>query len=72
MDGTYWCTAHCDHLWFLKYLHKICIRFMELVFAQKTHEGLGIGHILRKFASLKEGVGENFPNTGREIVSARR
>ena len=52
-----------------KYLH---IRFMGLAFAQKTHEGLGFGHILRKFTSLKEDAGENFPNTGREIVSARQ
>ena len=53
---------------FYKYLHKI----YGVAFAQKTHEDLGIGHILRKFASLEEGVGEFFPNTGREIVSARR
>ena len=50
----------------------ICIRFKGLAFAQKTHEGLGIGYILQKFASLKEGVGEIFPNIGWEIVSARR
>ena len=45
---------------------------MGLAFAQKTHGALGIGHILRKFPSLKEEARENFPNTGREIVSARQ
>ena len=43
---------------------------MGLAFAQKTHDRLGMANILRKFASLKEGVGKNFPNTSREIVSA--
>ena len=29
-------------------------------------------HILGKFTGLKEGVGDNIPNIGRVIVSARR
>ena len=36
------------------------------------HGDTGFGHILRKFTGLKEGVGENIPNTGRVIVSAKR
>ena len=47
------------------------MRFMGLAFAQKPHGGPVFGHILRKFTGLKEGVGENFPNTGWVIVSAR-
>ena len=31
-----------------------------------------LGIFLRKFTVLKEGVGENIPNTGRVIGSARR
>ena len=49
------------------------MRFMGLVFAySNTHGDPGVGHILRKFTGLKEGVGENIPSTGRVIVSARR
>ena len=48
------------------------MRFMSLPFAQNMHGGPGFRHILRKFTGLNEGVGENTPNTGRVIVSARR
>ena len=47
-------------------------RFMGRPFAQNMHGGPDFRHILRKFTGLKEGVGENIPNTGRVIVIARR
>ena len=46
--------------------------FMGRAFARNMHGGPDFRHILRKFTGLKEGVGENIPNTGRVIVSARR
>ena len=48
------------------------MRSMGLPFAQNMHGGPDFRHILRKFTGLKEGVGENIPNTGRVIVSARQ
>ena len=48
------------------------MRFMGLPSAQNMHGGPYFRHILRKFTGLKEGVGENIPNTGRVIVSASR
>ena len=48
------------------------MRFMGHPSAQNMHGGPDIRHILRKFTDLKEGVGENIPNTGRMIVSARQ
>ena len=50
----------------------ICMRSMGLPFAQNMHGGPDFRHILRKFTGLKEGVGENIPNTGRVIVSSRQ
>ena len=44
---------------------------MGLPFAQNMHGGPDFRHILRKFTGLKEGVGENIPNTGRVIVHCR-
>ena len=41
------------------------MRFMGRPFAQNMHGGPDLRHILRKFTGLKEGVGENIPNTGR-------
>ena len=46
------------------------MRSMGLPFAQNMHGGPDFRHILRKFTGLKEGVGENIPNTGRVIVSS--
>ena len=48
------------------------MRFMGRPFARNMHGGPDFRQILRKFTGLKEGVGENIPNTGRVIVSARR
>ena len=48
------------------------MRSMGLPFAQNMHGGPDFRHILRKFTGLKEGVGENIPNTGRVIVSSRQ
>ena len=45
------------------------MRFMGRPSAQNMHGGPDFRHILRKFAGLKEGVGENIPNKGRVIVS---
>ena len=39
------------------------MRSMGLPFAQNMHGGPDFRHILRKFTGLKEGVGENIPNT---------
>ena len=50
----------------------MCMRFMGRPFAQNMHGGPDFRHILRKFTGLKEGVGENIPDTGRVIVIARR
>ena len=50
----------------------MCMRFMGRPFAQNMHGDPDFRHILRKFTGLKEGVGENIPNTGRVIVSAGR
>ena len=53
---------------FSKYLREI----YGASFAQNMHGGPDFRHILRKFTGLKEGVGENIPNTGRVIVSSRQ
>ena len=50
----------------------MCMRFMGRPFAQSMHGDPDLRRILRKFTGLKEGLGENIPNTGRVIVSARR
>ena len=52
---------------FSKYLHEVCWACICI----ETAWGPVFGHILRKFTGLKEGVGENFTNTGWVIVSAR-
>ena len=51
---------------FSKYVHANGATFCT------EHGGPDFRHILRKFTGLKEGVGENIPNTGRVIVIARR
>ena len=53
---------------FSKYLHEIYGASICTEYAW----GPDFRHILRKFTGLKEGVGENIPNTGRVIVSARQ
>ena len=53
---------------FSKYVHAI----YGATFCTEHAWGPDFRHILRKFTGLKEGVGENIPNTGRVIVIARR
>ena len=53
---------------FSKYLHEI----YGASFCTEYAWGPRLQHILRKFTGLKEGVGENIPNTGRVIVSSRQ
>ena len=42
---------------------------MGRAFARNMHGGPDFRHILRKFTGLKEGVGENIPNTGYIYIS---